>query len=71
MREDHGVIIGQPNKLRMPNGVSTATVGDLVEIKSQVHPILKVEGKINQLRIGDVRTCGGCERYSQKSEIIE
>ena len=55
----------------MPNGDSIVTVGDLVDMESQVHHILKVMGDINQLRIGDVRTHGGSGRHPKKSELRE
>ena len=55
----------------MPNGDSTANVGDLVEMESQDHPILRVIGEINKLGIGDVRTRGGCGQHSKKSELYE
>ncbi|GFZ06698.1 hypothetical protein Acr_18g0008680 [Actinidia rufa] len=46
----------------MPNGDSTANVGDLVEMESQT-------GEIDQLRIGDVRTYGGRGRHFRNSEF--
>ena len=55
---------------RMPNGDSIVNLGDLVEMESQGHLILKVAGEINQLGIGDVRTCGRREWRSKKSELI-
>ena len=48
----------------MSNGDSTANVGDLVEMESQVHLILK-------FGIGDMRVCGGRGRHSRKSELIK
>ena len=33
----------------MSNGDNTANVGDLVEVESHIHLILKVKGEINQL----------------------
>ncbi|GFZ19247.1 hypothetical protein Acr_27g0009860 [Actinidia rufa] len=55
----------------MPNGDSTVIVGELVKMKSQVYPILKVTGEINQFGIGDVRTYGGRGRHFRKSELSE
>ena len=55
----------------MPNGDNTVNVGDLVEMKSQDHLILRVPGEIDQLGIGDMRTGGGRGRYFRKSELIE
>ena len=56
VREDHGVIIWQPSRgrgfrskrRRMPNGDSTANVGDLLEIHSQGHLILRVTGEMDK-----------------------
>ena len=55
----------------MQNGDRIAIVKDLEEMESQGHPILKVIGEINQLGIGNVKTCRVHERYSRKSELIE
>ncbi|GFY95485.1 hypothetical protein Acr_10g0008700 [Actinidia rufa] len=56
VREDHGTIIGQPSmeavskdlekKKRLPYGKSTANVGDLVEMESQGHLILRVDDEV-------------------------
>ncbi|GFS30400.1 hypothetical protein Acr_00g0011720 [Actinidia rufa] len=43
---------------RMPNGDSTANVGDLVEMESQGHLILGVTSKMDKIGIGNVRTHG-------------
>ena len=55
----------------MPIGDSTTNVGDLVEMESQGHLILKVTGEMDKVGIGDVRTHGGCGRHSRKSELSE
>ena len=55
----------------MPNGDSTANVGDLVEMESQGYPILKVTSEIDKLGIDDVRTHGGCGQHSRKFEFNE
>ena len=36
-------------KRRMPNGDSTSNVGDLDEMESRMHHVLKVKGEVDQL----------------------
>ena len=55
----------------MPNGDSTANVGDLVEIESQGYPLLRVADEIDQLGISDVRTYGGRGWHPKKFEFNE
>ncbi|GFZ05449.1 hypothetical protein Acr_17g0010210 [Actinidia rufa] len=50
----------------MPNGDNIANVGDLMEMESQGHLIVRVMGEMDP--IGDVRTHG---EYSKKSELNE
>ena len=78
MQEDHDVIVGQPNMEivvedhgAMPNGDSIANVGDLVEMESQVHLILRVTGEVGKIVIGDVRSHVECGWHSRKSEFNE
>ncbi|GFZ03402.1 hypothetical protein Acr_16g0000260 [Actinidia rufa] len=52
----------------MPNGDSTANVGDLVEMESQGHLILGVTGEIDKIGIGNVKIYG---EHSRKSELNE
>ncbi|GFZ11325.1 hypothetical protein Acr_22g0007230 [Actinidia rufa] len=79
VREYHSVIIGTAKygrrghgfwskRRRIPNGDNTANVGELVEMESQSHLILRVTGEMEKIRIGDVRTHG---EYSRKSELNE
>ena len=52
VREDHGVILGQPNMegvakdLRIKLRECTMNVGDVMQMESQSHLILKVMGEI-------------------------
>ncbi|GFY93892.1 hypothetical protein Acr_09g0003380 [Actinidia rufa] len=57
------------NRKRISNRDSTANVGDLMEMESKGHPILRVTDEIDKLRIGDVRTRGGCGQHFRKSEL--
>ena len=55
----------------MPNEDSTMTIGDLVEMDSQVQSNIKVVGEIIQLSMGDVRAYGGHEWCFRQFEMIE
>ncbi|GFZ15693.1 hypothetical protein Acr_25g0001020 [Actinidia rufa] len=54
----------------MSNGDSTANVGDLVEMESQGHLILRVTGEMDKIGIGDVKTYGEHSRKSELNEVI-
>ncbi|GFY95096.1 hypothetical protein Acr_10g0004810 [Actinidia rufa] len=57
---------------RIPNGDSAANVGDLVEMESQIHLILKVTGEMEtylQRDIGDLRTHGVGGQHSVASDV--
>ncbi|GFZ05448.1 hypothetical protein Acr_17g0010200 [Actinidia rufa] len=53
---------------RMPNGDSTANVGDLMKMESQGQLIVRVVGEMDKVGIGYVRTHG---KHSKKSELNE
>ena len=55
----------------MPNEDGTANVGALVEMESQGHHILRMNGEIDQHGIGEVRAFGGCGWHSRNSEFSE
>ena len=44
----------------MPNGDSTANVGNLVEMESQGYLILRMTDEMDKNGIDNVRTHGGC-----------
>ncbi|GFZ01812.1 hypothetical protein Acr_15g0004210 [Actinidia rufa] len=64
--------------MRIPNGVSTANVGNVVEIESRGYLILRVRlvrwrltaNLINRCDIGDVRTSGSRGQHSRNLSLI-
>ncbi|GFS37949.1 hypothetical protein Acr_00g0054820 [Actinidia rufa] len=54
----------------MPNKDNTANVGDLMEMESQGHLILRVTSKMDKIGIGDVRTHGEHSRKFELNEVI-